>query len=103
MLDAARKYVAQTLPRLPDFLATRTIRRYDDSAQSLKKGAWPIRAGLHLVGTASREISVRNEREAQGVDNGSADSQEQNGLSTWGEFGFLPAVILADAVKGMVT
>jgi VWFA-related protein len=103
MLDAARNYVAQTLPRLPDFLATRTIKRYDDSPQALKKGAWPVRAGLHLVGTSSREISVRNEREGQGVEHGSAASQEQNGLSTWGEFGFLPAVILADTVKGTVT
>ena len=103
MLDAARNYVAQTLPRLPDFLATRTIKRYDDSSQALKKGAWPVRAGLHLVGTSSREISVRNEREGPGVKHGSAGSQEQNGISTWGEFGFLPAVILADTVKGTVT
>jgi VWFA-related protein len=103
MLDAARNYVAQTLPRLPDFLATRTIKRYDDSAQAFKKGAWPVRAGLHLVDTSSREISVRNEREGQGVKHGSAASQEQNGLSTWGEFGFLPTVILADMVKGTVT
>ena len=103
MLDAARNYVAQTLPRLPDFLATRTIKRYDDSPQALKKGAWPVRTGLHLVGTSSREISVRNEREVQGVKHGSEASQQQNGLSTWGEFGFLPAVILADTVKGTVT
>lgn len=103
MLDAARNYVAQTLPRLPDFLANRTIKRYDDGPQALKKGAWPVRAGLHLVGTSSREISVRNEREGQGVEHGFAASQERNGLSTWGEFGFLPAVILADTVKGTVT
>lgn len=103
MLDAARSYVAQALPHLPDFLATRTIKRYDDSPQALKKGAWPVRAGLHLVGTSSREISVRNEREGLGIKHVFAASQEQNGLSTWGEFGFLPAVILADTVKGTVT
>jgi VWFA-related protein len=103
MLDAARNYVAQTLPRLPDLLATQAIKRYDDSPQALKKGAWPVRAGLHLVDASSREISVRNEREGQGVKHGSAASQEQNGLSTWGEFGFLPTVILADMVKGTVT
>jgi VWFA-related protein len=102
MLDAARNYVAQTLPRLPNFLATRTINRYDDSPHALKKGAWPIRAGLHLVGTSSREISVRNERESQAVKQRSAASPEQNALSTWGEFGFLPAVIFADTVKGTV-
>jgi len=103
MLDAARNYVAQTLPRLPDFLATRTITRYDDSPQALKKGAWPVRAGLHPVGTSSREISIRNEREGQAVKQGSAASQEQSGLSSWGEFGFLPALIMTDTVKGKVT
>jgi VWFA-related protein len=103
ILDAARNYVAQTLPRLPDFIATRTIKRYDDRPQALKKGDWPVSAGLHLVGTFSQEISVRNEREGQGVDHGSAASQDQNALSTWGEFGFLPAAILTDMVKGTVT
>ena len=52
------------------------------SPQALKKGAWPVRTGLHLVGTSSREISVRNEREVQGVKHGSEASQQQNGLST---------------------
>ena len=103
MLDAARNYVAQTLPRLPDFLATRTINRYDDSPQALKKGAWPVRTGLHLVGTSSREISVRNERESQAVKQGSTALQEQSELSSWGEFGFLPALIVTDTVKGKVT
>lgn len=100
MLDAARNYVAQTLPRLPDFLATRTINRYDDSPQALKAGAWPVRTGLHLVGTSSREISVRNEREGRAAKQSSATSYEQNGLNSWGEFGFLPAVILTDSAKG---
>ncbi len=45
MLEAARNYVAQTLPRLPNLLATRSIRRYDDSPQELKKGGWPVRLG----------------------------------------------------------
>ena len=103
MLDAARNYVAQTLPRLPDFLATRTIKRYDDSPQALKNGAWPVRAGLHLVGTSSREISIRNEREGQAVKQGSAALQEQSGLTSWGEFGFLPALILTDTDKGKIT
>jgi hypothetical protein len=37
MLEATRNYVARTLPRLPNFLATRSINRYDDSPQELKK------------------------------------------------------------------
>lgn len=103
MLDAARYYVARTLPRLPDFLATRTINRYDDSPQTPAKGGWPVRAGMHLAGTSSREISVRDETKSQAAKERSVASQEQNGLSSWGEFGYLPRVILSDTLQGTVT
>ena len=103
MLAAARGYVAQTLPRLPNFLATRTINRYDDSPQALKKGAWPVRAGLHRVDTSSREISVRDERENQPPTQGSAVWQRQIGLISGGEFGTTLGMILTDTVQGKVT
>jgi hypothetical protein len=103
MLAAARSYVAQTLPRLPNFLATRTINRYDDSPQEVKKGAWPVRAGLHLVDTSSREVSVRDERENQPPTQGSAVWKEQIGLISGGEFGSTLGMILADTVQGKVT
>src|SRR5271156_5319572 len=61
VLDAARSYVAQTLPRLPNLLATETTNRYDDSPQLAKKGSWAVRAGLHLVDSSSREISIYEE------------------------------------------
>ena len=95
MLEAARNYVAQTLPRLPNLLATRSIRRYDDSPQELKKGGWPVRLGLHLVDTSSREISVRDERGSLP----SAVWQEQSGLISKGEFGSTLGMILADTAK----
>ena len=72
ILDAARRYGSQTLPRLPDFFATRVINLYDDRPQVLKKSDWPTRSGLHLIGTSSGEISVRNERENQPAAQGSA-------------------------------
>jgi hypothetical protein len=103
MLAAARNYVAQTLPRLPNFLATRTINRYDDSPQALKKGAWPVRAGLHRVDTTSREISVRDERENQPPTQGSAVWQQQIGLISGGEFGTTLGMILTDTLQGKVS
>jgi hypothetical protein len=103
MLAAARSYVAQTLPRLPNLLATRTINRYDDSPQSLRQGDWPVRAGLHAVGTERREISVRNERDKQTISKGFAPSQERSELTSWGEFGFMPTMILTDTLNGKVT
>jgi hypothetical protein len=99
MLEAARNYVAQMLPRLPNLLATRSTLRYDDSPQGLKKGGWPMRLGLHLVDTSSREISVRDERDSLP----SAVWQQQSGLVSKGEFGSTLGMILADTAKGKVT
>lgn len=103
MLDAARRYVSQTLPRLPDFLATRVIDLYDDRPQALKKGEWPTRSGLHLIGTSSGEISVRNERENQPATQGSAVWQAKIGLISGGEFGNTLGMILADVGKGSMS
>lgn len=103
ILDAARTYGSQTLLRLPNFLATRTINRYDDSPQAIQKGAWPVRAGLHRVDTSSREISVRDERENQPPTQGSAVWQQHIGLISGGEFGTTLGMILTDTGQGKVT
>jgi hypothetical protein len=103
ILEQARIYVAQMLPRLPNFLATRTTNRYDDSPQALQKGAWPVRGGLHLVGTESREASVLEERDNRSPNKGSAFWQSQMGLVSGGEFGTTLAMIMADTMKGKVT
>jgi len=102
MVNAARNYVAQTLPHLPNFLATRTINRYDNSPFALKKGEWPVRAGMHLVDTSSREISVRDERENQPPTQGSAVWQQQLGLISGGEFGTTLGMILTDTIQGRI-
>jgi hypothetical protein len=99
MLEAARSYVARTLPQLPNLLAIRSIRRYDDSPQELKKGGWPVRLGLHLVDTSNREISVWDERGSLP----SAVWREQSGLVSNGEFGSTLGMILADTTKEKVT
>jgi hypothetical protein len=103
MFDAAAHYVADTMARLPKFLATRTTNRFDDSPQELKKGAWPVRAGLHQVDRSSREVSVHLERETDFPGNGSAVWEDRKGLSSWGEFGTVLGMILGDAVNGKVS
>jgi hypothetical protein len=103
MFDAAAKYVAETMARLPNFLATRTTNRFDDSPQEVKKGAWPVRAGLHQVDGSSREVSVHLERENDFPRNGSAVWEDQRGLASWGEFGTVLGMILGDSVNGKVS
>jgi hypothetical protein len=103
MLAAAHNYVAQTLPHLPNFLATRIINRYDDSAHALKKGDWPVRSGLHRVDTSSQEISVIDERENQPATQGTAVWERQIGLISGGEFGTTLGMVLTDSLNGRIT
>jgi VWFA-related protein len=103
MIEAARTYTAKTIPQLPNLFATRTTNRYDDRPQEIKKGGWPVRAGLHLVNTASQEISIYDERSGEPSPAASAGRQEQSGLSTGGEFGSTLSMILTDSLKGKVT
>ena len=103
IVEAARRYGSQTLPRLPDFFATRVINLYDDRPQALKKGEWPSRSGLHLIDTSSGEISVRNEREDAPATQGSAMWQANLGLVSGGEFGNTLSMILADTAKGTIS
>jgi VWFA-related protein len=106
MLDAAQNYVAQALPRLPNFLATRTTNYFDDSPQQLGKNAWPIRAGLHLVGTSSREVSIRDDQNALATTASAKSSARQvppeNVMTSWGEFGSILAMIFGDVANGKV-
>ena len=103
LLAEARNYVRQTLTRLPDFMATETTRHYNDSPYAMKKNEWPMRTGLHLVDSSSREISIRDERESHLPSQGSALWQQQRGLISGGEFGATLAMILTDTDQGKVT
>ena len=103
MIEAARNYVAQTVPQLPNLFAVRTTNRYDDRPYEVKKGGWPVRAGLHLVNTSSREISIFDERTNQSTNASAANWQEQSGLISGGEFGSTLSMILSDTVNGKVT
>jgi hypothetical protein len=104
MFDAAAHYVNETMARLPNVLATRTTNQFDDSPHEVKKGAWPVRAGLHQVGRSSLEVSVHVDRENDlPGENGSAAWEDQKGLSSWGEFGAVLGMTLGDAVNGKVS
>lgn len=108
ILDKARAYVVQTLPHLPDFIATRTTYRFDDSPQVLVENGWPARAGLHPVGSSAQEITFREDRLLPAADaqagTGSASAKKPDkefGIQTLGgEFGPMLALVLIDTDKG---
>jgi len=117
ILSKARAYVVQTLPHLPDFIATRTTYRFNDSPQILVENGWPARAGLHSVGSSTQEITFSEDRLIPATDatvDTSATTaqkakapastqkpQKEFGMRTLGgEFGPMLALVLIDTDKG---
>jgi VWFA-related protein len=103
LLQIARGYVATTIPTLPNFFASRSTRRFDDSPQVLKQGEWPVRAGLHPVGTTTRTVTFRDGKEVSDTEPPKSSGAQELGLRTWGEFGPELAVVLTDLVNGAAT
>ena len=101
LLEMVRKFALETLPQLPNLLATRTTYSFDDSPQELAPGEYPQRAGMHLIGSAKTEVSVNRERSGQ--PSGSAGNTASSGLTTWGEFGSALLIILSDSARGKMT
>jgi VWFA-related protein len=110
MMDAARGYVVQAWPHLPNFFVTRTTSRFDDGPHVLEPGGWPVRAGLQLAGTTSRQTAFRDGQEIQepvtetaAIATGATQPQTETGLYSFGEFGPELTVVLTDTAKGKVT
>ncbi len=107
MIDAARAYAVKTWSRLPDFFVTRTTNRFDNTPQVLRQGDWPVRLGLHPVGSVTRQVTFRDGKEVQdataSATAGNAATPQELGLRSWGEFGPALTVVLADMAKQKVT
>lgn len=106
MFSGAVDYVVKTLQHLPNFLATRETRSFDDSPNVVGHSGYAPVTPLHFVGTFHREITYRNGKEVLEAPEGAAKSKTNTGpagLMTWGEFGPVLAIILTDSLKGRVT
>ena len=104
MYTAAVNYVVTTLRHLPDFLATRETRSFNDSPAVVSHSGYAPVTAMHAVGTFQREITYRDGKEALEAEEAAAKkTSEPVGLTTWGEFGPVLAIILTDSLKGRVT
>ncbi len=59
---------------------------------------------MHLVGTSSREVSIRDDQSALATSANPKAKQEtkENVMTSWGEFGSILAMIFGDAANGKV-
>ena len=104
MLQAARTYAVETWTRLPNFFVTRSTIRFDDTPQVLHPGEWPVRVGLHPVGSSSRQVTFRDGKEVQdaSAETTAAKAPAEIGLHSWGEFGPALSVVLSDMANHTV-
>ena len=102
ILELARGYVVETVPRLPNFFATRTVHRFDDAPEVRHPGDWPVRAGLHPVSSASRSVTFRDGKEVADAPGGDGAAKPELGLYSFGEFGPILARTFTDLVQGKV-
>lgn len=107
MLSAANNFVATTLRHMPDFIATRTTRSFDNSSVAVSHPGTPP-SQLELMGTMSQKITYREGRETA-LENSSISkfksSREESGpgLTSQGEFGPILATVLGDSSRGSVS
>ncbi|MGA9241339.1 MAG: hypothetical protein WBW03_05100 [Silvibacterium sp.] len=112
MIDLTVEYLAQTLPKLPDFYATRTTVRYDngrsmqraraksqDDSSSRDNSLWRI------VGSSKVVVAYRNGKEVVDPREWGKHSShpEDEGLITRGTFGPILSTVIADAARGEMT
>ena len=109
MLRRAIEFAAITMHRMPDFLATRTTRGFDDRPLQVSLSGWyPAQRNLHLAGTFAEQITYRDGKEVfdepPSQQNSKATVQPSpSGLTTSGEFGPVLATVITDALKGQMT
>lgn len=103
MLQAARSYVSGELRLLPDLLAIRVTRSFDNvpTLSGKKRGKQIVQ--MHFVREYRNEIAVRSGREViRTIGEGDRVGQRPApaGLSSWGEFGAILTIALSDSFSG---
>ncbi|MGO8758477.1 MAG: VWA domain-containing protein [Terracidiphilus sp.] len=92
-------YVVKTVPKLPDFLATRTTIRFADSPQRLDSSLTRYEP-LHVEGADRAQVGYLDGREvADNEAKGAKDAAARRGLQSWGEFGPILSTVLLDAAQ----
>jgi len=104
MLGDSRAYVLRELSHLPNFVATQTTTRFDDTPMTLKYfQAMTDQAGFHRVGSTQRKITFQDGKEVtDGALRTDPEKRKDSGLESRGEFGTEAAVVLMDVEKGSI-
>lgn len=99
MIEAARAYVNGAIRSLPDFLAVRVTRSFENTTADARPKNGKPKAQMHFVREYRREIAYRDGHEVE-EQAGAKRRSAMPGLSTRGEFGGILKVVLDDAFSG---
>ena len=106
ILAAGTAYAQNALRHLPDFLAVRDTRRYDNKPVPLDKNHGKARIRLHWTGEFKNQITYRHGAEIaedpQTSQSASADLAIHPGLVSVGEFGPILSLVFSDSAHGSI-
>jgi len=109
MMRRAIEFAAIALHRMPDFLATRSTRSFDDRPTQVSLSGWyAAQRDLHLAGAFAEQITYRDGKEVFDIQPSQQNAKRPvhpspSGLTTSGEFGPVLATVITDALKGQMT
>ena len=93
-------YVTQTIRKLPDFMATRATRTFEDRPEGGFNGL--SYAPLHFIAQNSVNVVYRDGKETDTNSKGKKVDAAAAGLVSWGEFGPILTTVLLDAAKSQL-
>jgi VWFA-related protein len=101
IMGLVASYVSKTIPKLPNFFATRVTTRFEDTPLLQLPGDFIPFEPMHPVGASSETVLYRDGREV--VDTGETKVKQSRpmvqGLTTWGVFGPVLGTVLVDAAQ----
>lgn len=102
MMSRTLAYIANVIPQLPNFFATRSTVHYVDTPSLYDiNGNIAVRyQPLHVTGTTTRRAMYRDGKEVADEDVSQASKASVQGLRSSGEFGPLLSIVMLDAAKG---
>jgi hypothetical protein len=102
MMTLARNYVTDTIPKLPNFFATRDTTRFSDEPEKIASLTMVNSEylQLHLVGSSSDKVYFREGKEVVVAGTEKKLSYVGNALTTQGIFGESMELVLSDVLPG---
>lgn len=106
IVSRATDFVAHTVSTMPDFIATKTTIRFQEVAH-LRVKEEPVivlHSGFQLIDRSEVTTVYRDGKEVEETSKKRPERNVSNvkGLSTWGIFGPLLAIVMTDVLKGKI-